>query len=65
MLESRAERRALGASLRGARHSSSRRWLEFSESKKLSAESHEQINPHPISRKKAVLIFPHKFVFVT
>ena len=33
MLESGAERSALGASLRGARHSSSRRWLEFSESR--------------------------------
>ena len=33
MLESRAERSALGASLRDARHSSSRRRLEFSESK--------------------------------
>ena len=35
MLESRAERSAIGASLRGARHSSSRRWLEFSESQNL------------------------------
>ena len=33
MLESRAERSALSASLRGARHSSSRRCLEFSKSK--------------------------------
>ena len=44
MLESRAERIALGASPRGVRHSSSRRWLDFSESKNLTAESHEQIN---------------------
>ena len=34
MLESRAEQRALGASLRGARHSTSRRWLECSLSPK-------------------------------
>ena len=39
MLESGAEQSAPGASLRGARHSSSRRrWLEFSESKYLTAE---------------------------
>ena len=44
MLESRAERSAFGASLRGARHSSSRRWFEFSESKNVTAESHEQTN---------------------
>ena len=35
MLESRAERIALGVSVRGARHISSRRLLDFSESKNL------------------------------
>ena len=39
MLESGAEPSALDASLRGARHSSNRRWLEFSESKDLTAGS--------------------------
>ena len=43
MLESRAERRALGASLRGARHSSSRRSLEISESKYQLPNSNYQI----------------------
>ena len=42
MLESRAERSALGAAPAVAE--SSRRWLEFSESKNLTAESHEQKN---------------------
>ena len=44
MPESRAERSVLAVSLRGARHSSSRRWLVFSESQNLAAESHEQAN---------------------
>ena len=65
MLESSAERSALGASLSGARHSSSRRWIQFSDSKNLTAESHnEQTNhiktrassPHPILHKKPVSI---------
>ena len=45
MLESGTERSVLGASLCDARHSSSgRRWLEFTESEDLTAESHEQTN---------------------
>ena len=43
MLESRAVRSALGA----APDSSSRRWLEFSVFKNLTAESHEQTNKYP------------------
>ena len=64
MLEPRAEQSTLGASLRGARHNSSRRWLEFSESKDLTAESHEQTkqmtrapSPHLISHEKPVSIY--------
>ena len=51
MLESRAERSALGASLRGARHSSSRRWRGFSESPNLAADhtSKQTDDPSTIS----------------
>ena len=44
MLESGAERSALGAPLRSGRHGISPRWLEFSGSKYVNAESHEQTN---------------------
>ena len=50
MLEFGAERSALGASLRGARHSSSRRWHDFLKSKYLTAGSHDKQNdPNTIS----------------
>ena len=49
ILESGAERSALGASRRGARHSTSLHyWLEFSESKD------RELSPNLISRKKPV-----------
>ena len=38
MIESRADLSALGTSLRGGGHGSSRRWPEFSETKNLTAE---------------------------
>ena len=47
MLESGAEGSALGASLRGTRHSSSRRWLEHSEEQYPTTGSHEQTNNCP------------------
>ena len=50
MLESGAERSALGASLRGARHSSSGRRLEFSESKLTAgSRANKQNDPNTIS----------------
>ena len=66
MLESRAERSALGAAADVA--VSSRRWLEFSESKNLTAESHEQKpnDPSTISAQEACFDFvPTRFIMAT
>ena len=63
MLESGAERSALGASLRGA-DSSSRRWLEFCASVDLTAEQMNRApSPHPISYSKPVSIFTSDVCF--
>ena len=53
---------------RGAGRSSSRRWLEFSESKNLTAESHEQKtnDPSTISAQEACFDFARMiFIFAT
>ena len=61
MLESGAKRSALGASLRNARHSSSRPWLDFFVSTDITAASHEQTNKlpeyHPRRRVRARRLF--------
>ena len=67
MLESRAERSALGAAPDVADR---RRWLEFSESKNLTAESHEQKKERPEHHLRTRSLFRfctqvESFIFAT